>query len=231
MRKEQAIRSTAGPDREQHLSGVFSCLDFSGSRFSFRKIENAAGVAFFYFKSTTDNIYGSVAFSPPVEKTNQPVVAHLVTFHKNPSEVLLELENQIGRGLKSQKLEDTTMALCRKCFINGTKRDGGGIGVCQRHVKTKCQICGGASLGEPMCVAHTHAADLMRWKAKSQFRVVDPKDQVDDIGLRKERLMESKFLAHQAIDVIFHSLLGTVVTLWGEPQNWTKLLGEEDDAA
>lgn len=124
------------------------------------------------------------------------------------------------------------MAICRRCIANGVQRQGGQFGVCRYHARTKCQVCGEASLGEQLCAAHAHAAEIMRWKAKSQFRMQsDAREAADDVELRRARLGEAKFLAHQAIEVAFHSLLGAVVAVWAEPSQWEKLDEKNEEHA
>lgn len=123
--------------------------------------------------------------------------------------------------------EGTKMAMCRRCITNGVDRDGGQFGVCKSHARTKCQVCGCASLGAQLCAAHEHEAEVMRWKAKSQFRIEDSAIEIaDNIELRKARLGEAKFLAHQALEVAFQSLLGAAVAVWTPPDQWEKLKEE-----
>lgn len=124
------------------------------------------------------------------------------------------------------------MAMCRRCVANGVQRQGGNFGVCKYHARTKCRVCGEASLGEEMCAAHAHAAEIMRWKAKSQFRMSeDAITTADEVELRKARLSEAKFMAHQAVEVMFHAFLGTIVA-FGKPNDWEKLNeGQSGEAA
>lgn len=133
--------------------------------------------------------------------------------------------NQYGfLFVEGGSLEVLKMAMCRRCASNGVHREGGQFGVCKYHARTKCQVCGDASLGEQLCASHAHAAELMRWKAQSQFRMQNDAIKVaDDVELRKARLNEAKFLAHQALEVAFHSLLGAVVAVWAHPSQWEKL--------
>lgn len=109
------------------------------------------------------------------------------------------------------------MGQCKRCARNGVLREGGSIGVCSQHAKRKCLICGAPSLGEEMCAPHEHQAEIMRWTAKSQFRVLDPDDAIDEMELRHSKLQESKFLAHQSIEIMFRALHGAVQAIWGVP--------------
>lgn len=109
------------------------------------------------------------------------------------------------------------MPMCRRCLKNGRKIDGGEIGVCKQHARTRCHVCGAASLGEELCSAHTHQAELARWMAESQLRVVDPEDELDLEEIRHAKLMEAKFMAHKAVEVFFRSMLLAVTAIWGQP--------------
>ena len=107
------------------------------------------------------------------------------------------------------------MALCKRCAKNGREQDGGSIGVCRQHAKTKCLICRAASLGEELCAAHAHQEELARWTAQANLRVIDPAAEMDLAEIRREKLMQAKFMAHQAVEVFFSGLLGAVQALWG----------------
>lgn len=111
------------------------------------------------------------------------------------------------------------MALCRRCALNGNRRDGGGLGVCKIHAKSRCRFygCETKTLGDELCAAHTHQAELARWRAKAELRVVEPQDEIDIAEIRREKLMRAKFLAHQSIEELFRSLLQVSQALYGEP--------------
>lgn len=123
----------------------------------------------------------------------------------------------IVREIKSCSLGVNAMALCKRCALNGAHRNGGDLGICKMHAKTKCQVCGAASLGAELCTAHTYQAELARWLAKSQLRVIDPEDTLDYEEIRREKLMQSKFLAHESVEVLFRALHGALQAIWGHP--------------
>lgn len=111
------------------------------------------------------------------------------------------------------------MSLCRRCALNGNRRDGGGLGVCKIHAKARCRFfdCKVKTLGEELCATHTHQTELARWKAKAELRLVDPQDEFEAVEIRREKLMKAKFLAHQAVEEFFRSLLEVSQALYGEP--------------
>lgn len=113
--------------------------------------------------------------------------------------------------------EATPMAICKRCALNGRNRNGGPLGICKMHARTKCQICGAASLGAELCTAHAHQEELQRWEARSQFRIVDPDAQLDLAEIRREKLIAAKFLAHQAVEEFFRALLQVMQALYGQP--------------
>lgn len=110
------------------------------------------------------------------------------------------------------------MALCKRCAINGRKRDGGNLGICNQHAKTKCQVCGAPSLGAELCTAHAHQEELLRWQAKAEFRLIEPAADFDLAEIRREKLTAAKFLAHQAVEEFFRALLGVMSALYGDPK-------------
>lgn len=113
------------------------------------------------------------------------------------------------------------MALCKRCALNGNQRDGGGLGVCKIHAKSKCRFygCEAKTLGAEFCAAHAHQEELARWRAKAELRVSDPGDAFDAEGIRREKLQQASFLAHQAVEVFFQSLLEASGALYGVEPN------------
>ena len=111
------------------------------------------------------------------------------------------------------------LMLCKRCALNGNRRDGGGLGVCKIHSKTRCRFfgCETKTLGEELCAAHTHQVELARWKGKAELRVFDPRAEIDLAEIRQEKLLNAKFLAHQAVEEFFRSLLHVSQALYGEP--------------
>lgn len=111
------------------------------------------------------------------------------------------------------------MALCRQCALNGNRRDGGGLGVCKIHSKSRCRFfgCETKTLGPELCSAHTHQVELAKWTARAQLRVIEPGADLDAAELRKEKLMHAKFLAHESVEVFFRSLLDISKALYGDP--------------
>ena len=105
--------------------------------------------------------------------------------------------------------------LCKRCAKNAVQRDGGKLGICNRHSKTKCLICDQPSLGEEMCAVHTHQSEIIRWTAKANFRRLEIADEIDSLAIRKEGLQQAKFLAHEAVEVFFRSLLGAMIAMHG----------------
>lgn len=110
------------------------------------------------------------------------------------------------------------MSICKRCARNGMKREGGDLGVCRQHRTRKCLVCKAPSLGEEMCAAHTHQAELLRWTAKSQFRVIDPDDQIDETEIRLSKLAEAKFLAHESVEIMFRAWHGAILAMFGKPE-------------
>ena len=96
--------------------------------------------------------------------------------------------------------------LCKRCASNGEKRDGGPLGACARHSKTKCNICGRPSLGLEQCVECARGVDLLRWRGRSRLQVFHPTRE-EDFEALYERLQEARFLVHEAVEVFFHGLV------------------------
>lgn len=75
----------------------------------------------------------------------------------------------------------------------------------------------------------------MRWKAEAEFKKsLQSKEIADDMELRSARLQEAKFMAHKAVEVIFHAFLGTVVAIHADRKDWEKFMLEkpsEEDVA
>lgn len=109
------------------------------------------------------------------------------------------------------------MALCKRCALNGNRTEGGRLGVCKTHSKTRCRSygCETKTLGAELCAAHTHQVEVARWTARAELRVIDPAADFDLAELRAEKLLHAKFLAHEAVEVFFRSLLGASVALYG----------------
>jgi len=109
------------------------------------------------------------------------------------------------------------MALCKRCALNGTRRNGGELGICRTHAKTKCQICGAPSLGAQLCMSHAHQEELMRWKRRAQLESFDMEHEFDLLEIRKEKLQEAKFLAHQSVETFFRAMHQATQAIWGTP--------------
>jgi len=109
--------------------------------------------------------------------------------------------------------------LCNQCATNGNRRDGGELGVCKIHAKSKCRFlgCETKTLGPELCAAHAHQAELARWKATAAFKVIDPQAEIELAEIRREKLLKAKFLAHQAVEEFFRSLLEVSQALYGAP--------------
>jgi len=112
------------------------------------------------------------------------------------------------------------MSLCKRCALNGDRREGGDFGVCKLHAKARCRFfdCKAKTLGHELCAAHTHQAELARWKAKANLRIVDPEEELDLEEIRHEKLMQAKFHAHEAVEIFFRSIHLTIQAIWGSPE-------------
>jgi hypothetical protein len=112
----------------------------------------------------------------------------------------------------------STMSLCRRCALNGVEVEGGGLGVCSQHAKTKCRYygCEARTLGEELCATHAHVVEIARWTAKAELRVIDPGADTASAELRHEKLMHAKFLAHEAVEVFFRSLIEASAGVFGD---------------
>lgn len=110
--------------------------------------------------------------------------------------------------------------LCRRCALNGNERDGGGLGACKTHAKSRCRFfgCETKTLGPELCTTHAHETELARWKARAELRVIEPGADLDAAEIRKEKLTRAKFLAHEAVEVFFRSLLDVSQALYGQPE-------------
>lgn len=152
---------------------------------------------------------GSRTFALTVERSN-----------KNP----LFASNIIG-GDEQNPMEVNRMT-CKPCARNGRKVNGGDLGYCANHRRTKCLVCRAPSLGEELCAAHAHAVETRRWIAQSQFRVIDQDSEIDLAEIRKSKLQEAKFLTHQAVEVLFRAMFNAIEAMYGNPET-----DEEKEAA
>lgn len=105
--------------------------------------------------------------------------------------------------------------LCKPCFANRIRRDGGHFGLCWQHRKTKCRVCRKLSDGKLTCSKCEHTGDLARWKAESRPTHYDEDYQFFHIQLRRERLWESKRHVHRAVEILFRAMVLTLDALWG----------------
>lgn len=58
----------------------------------------------------------------------------------------------------------------------------------------------------------------MRWKARAEFRVVDTYAEIDHAEIRKAKLQNAKFLAHESIEIFFQAMHEAVQAIWGHPE-------------
>ena len=105
--------------------------------------------------------------------------------------------------------------LCKTCFINRVRRDGGDFGLCWQHKKSKCQSCGLRSGGKTLCSPCEHKEDIARWRAESQATYLDDDYDYVVLQLRQERLHESKFHVYRAVEVFFRAMALMLEALWG----------------
>lgn len=105
---------------------------------------------------------------------------------------------------------------CKKCLQSGNRREGGPLGLCWKHQRSKCEICGRFSAGENLCAECAHSSDLQRWAAESNLRIIQPDEDDFRLALRKEKLLQAKFHAHRAVEVFFRSLVLSSEAIWGD---------------
>lgn len=118
--------------------------------------------------------------------------------------------------------------LCKPCARNHQRRDGGTVGLCWQHVRRRCGVCGGPSAGEELCTVCAHGVDVARWTARAELRTWDTDRDAEFYDARQEKLMQSKFFFHEAVEVLFRGFLGVLRALWGEPPKAEKPEHEED---
>jgi len=111
---------------------------------------------------------------------------------------------------------------CKRCAGNGVRREGGPLGICWKHQQRKCQICGAVSAGEELCITCGKAAEIKRWEAEANLKLIDPDHGDLILALRRERLMQAKFHAHRSGEVLFRGLLLSVEALWGDLESENK---------
>lgn len=106
------------------------------------------------------------------------------------------------------------MSECGPCKRNGQRREGGPMGLCFRHQKQCCRICGAYSLGDELCVRCKCEDDIIRWQ-EAAMRVIDPEDWETDQKLRREKLWRAKYHVHKAIEILFRGLEMSTEAVWG----------------
>ncbi len=106
---------------------------------------------------------------------------------------------------------------CKPCRRNRVSRDGGSMGLCWEHIRRTCSTCNNYCNGEGHCASCAHASDLVRWTARAELRIWDTERDEELYQAKKEKLIRSKFLAHEAVEILFQSVLGVVQAIWGRP--------------
>lgn len=105
--------------------------------------------------------------------------------------------------------------LCKQCYRNRIRREGGEFGLCWQHKKTKCRLCGELSAGKLYCVSCEHDSDIARWRAESKPSYFDEDHEFLQAQLRKEKLSEAKYHVYRAVEIIFRAMVLTMEALWG----------------
>lgn len=92
------------------------------------------------------------------------------------------------------------------------------MGLCWEHVRGTCRACGGPSNGAEYCTTCEHEMDVMRWTARAEFRTRDWQMEREQelYEARREKIMRSTFLFHEAVEVLAEGLLGVVQALHGQ---------------
>ncbi len=96
--------------------------------------------------------------------------------------------------------------LCKPCYANRTRRDGGDLGLCWQHKKSKCQICGALSAGNRYCSTCDHKENILRMQAESQPLYSDDDHKYINNELREQKLTEARYHAFRAVEVLFRSI-------------------------
>lgn len=109
------------------------------------------------------------------------------------------------------------MRACATCRTNRTTRDGGTIGLCWEHIKKRCRNCGEISNGKSECMKCAHEVDLARWTALSEMRRYDEERMAEIEEVRKEKMHKARVLAHEAVEILFQSLISVVQAVHGKP--------------
>jgi hypothetical protein len=161
----------------------------------------------FLLPITYTEVQGFPSKTLPLVAPAAPAIPPVVTI-KRPIEIVRDFPHDFNARLSSHP-EVLTMTKCRRCAINGNQREGGTLGVCKIHAKSKCRYfgCADRTLGEELCTAHAHQVELARWKARAEFRIIDPASALDSDAIRREKLSQARFLAHQAVEIFFSSLI------------------------
>lgn len=106
--------------------------------------------------------------------------------------------------------------LCKPCYYtNRIRRDGGEFALCWQHKKTKCRLCKEISAGKLYCAKCEHEVDILRWKRESGPTFYDDDHEFLQVQLRKQKLLESKYHLHRAVEVAYRALSLAVEAIWG----------------
>lgn len=106
--------------------------------------------------------------------------------------------------------------LCKSCARNRIRRDGGTFGLCWKHKRSKCRLCGKLSAGNIYCSKCEHDGDIERWRQESVNPLAFDEDyEYLQVALRKEKLLEAKYHFHRAVEVGFRAMVLLLESVWG----------------
>lgn len=108
---------------------------------------------------------------------------------------------------------------CTTCLRMGRQRNGGEIGLCWTHAKRRCANpnCGKPSAGKEFCSECAYGADIKRWSARANLRLWEEERMEEFYAARKEKIMQSKFHFHEAVEVFTRGLLYVLEAIWSLP--------------
>lgn len=110
------------------------------------------------------------------------------------------------------------MGACVVCLQQGQHADGGRLGVCWRHRRKRCSMCGRRTLGREFCSYCSASVDFKRWEFQARQPHLVEAGRLEELReLRHEKLWVASHLLHLAVEQFVMGMRTALVALYGDP--------------